>query len=53
MLDFLYSLGQTVSVLLMLYGAFLVAGQRLPAKKPLSRERKHELILLKHMRMDA
>ena len=53
MLDFLYSVGQTVSVLLMLYGAFLVASQWLPAKKPLTRERKHELLLLKHMRTDG
>ena len=53
MLDFLYSVGQTMSVLLVLYGAFLVAGQVLPPKKPLSRELEDELLLLKHIRTDG
>ena len=53
MLDFLYSVGQTASVLLMLYGAFLVAGECLPAKKPLSAQLEDELVLLKHIRTDA
>lgn len=53
MLDFLYSVGQTASVLLILYGAFLVTDLRLPARKPLGREPQDELLLLKHMRTDA
>lgn len=53
MLDFLFSVGQTAAVLLMLYGGFLVAGQQLPAKRPLSRELEDELLLLKHIRTDA
>ena len=53
MLDFLFSVGQTAAVLLMLYGGFLVAGQLMPAKKPLSPELEDELMLLKHMRTDA
>jgi hypothetical protein len=53
MLDFLFSVGQTASVLLLLYGAFLVARHQLPAKKPLSRELEDELLLLKHIRLDA
>jgi hypothetical protein len=53
MLDFLFSVGQTMSALLLLYGAVLVAGQWLPAKKPLSRRPEGELLLLKRVRTDA
>jgi hypothetical protein len=44
MLDFIFSVGQTASVLLMLYGGFLVAAQSLPAGRPLDLELKDELL---------
>jgi hypothetical protein len=44
MFDFIFSVGQTASVLLMLYGGFLVAAQWLPARRPLGLELKDELL---------
>jgi hypothetical protein len=46
MLDFLFSVGQTASVLLMLYGGFLVMGHLLPAK-PMRRGPEEKLVLRK------
>jgi hypothetical protein len=46
MLDFLFTLGQAASVLLLIYGAYLV----MPWKPSLAAERKEELLVL---RLDA
>ena len=56
MIDFLYSLGQAATILLLLYGGFLVAGQLLPARvktSNLNPALEDELLLLKHIHKDA
>ena len=53
MLDFLYSLGQAVSALLIVYGGFLVLMHRQPAKTRLDPQLEDELLLLKHIHTDA
>ena len=52
MLDFLFSLGQAASALLLLYGGFLVliASRNAPA---LNSEIEDQLIVLKHIHNDA
>jgi hypothetical protein len=52
MLDFLFSLGQAASALLLLYGGFLVliASRKAPV---LSSELEDQLIVLKHIHNDA
>lgn len=54
MLDFLFSLGQALSALLLLYGAILVIGELMPRKAPvLDPALEDELLLLKHIHNDA
>lgn len=55
MLDFLFTLGQAGSALLVLYGGFLVIGQWLPRLKRsgLNPALEDELMLLKHLHNDA
>jgi hypothetical protein len=52
MLDFLFSLGQAASALVLLYGGFLVliASRKAPALNP---ELEDQLIVLKHLHNDA
>lgn len=52
MLDFLFTLGQAASALLLLYGGFLVL---MPARKVavLNPTLEDELLLLKHIHTDA
>lgn len=52
MLDLLFSFGQAMSALLLLYGSFLVLA---PARKArvLTPELEDELLLLKHIHTDA
>jgi hypothetical protein len=52
MLDFLFTLGQAASALLLLYGGFLVL---MPERKPavLTAQLEDELLLLKHIHTDA
>ena len=53
MLDFLFSLGQAASVMLLIYGGYLVmfsGTQRKPALDPALED---ELLLLRHIRNDA
>ena len=52
MLEFMFSIGQAASAMLVLYGGYLVL---MPARKApaLSPRLQDELILLKHMHTDA
>jgi hypothetical protein len=52
MLDFLFSLGQAASMMLLLYGAFLVLApvRKAPVLNPALED---ELLLLKHIHNDA
>jgi hypothetical protein len=51
MIDFLFALGQALSVMLLLYGAILVIPpRRAPRMDPALED---ELLLLRHMRNDA
>ena len=51
MLDFLFTIGQAASALLLLYGGFLVL---MPARKAVPNAvREHEMLQLKHLRSDA
>lgn len=52
MLDFLFSLGQTASALLIVYGCFLAltASRKAPV---LNAELEEQLIVLKHIHNDA
>ena len=52
MLDFLITLGQAASALLLLYGGFLVLVPQGKAPK-LNPELEDELILLRHLHLDA
>jgi hypothetical protein len=56
MLDLLFSFGQAMSVLLILYGGYLTIRQALPVKQNAALpnpQREDELQLLKHIRNDA
>jgi hypothetical protein len=56
MLDILFSLGQAISALLILYGGYLTIRQAMPVKQKtavLNPALEDELHLLKHIRNDA
>jgi hypothetical protein len=56
MLDLLFSLGQALSAVLLLYGGFLAATQFLSAERKapvLNPQLEDELLLLKHIHTDA
>ena len=56
MLDFLFSLGQAASALVIAYGGYLTIGQALPMKENtpvLTPALEDELMLLKHIHTDA
>ena len=56
MLDILFSLGQAISALLILYGGYLTIRQAMPVKQKtavLNPALEDELLLLKHIRNDA
>lgn len=56
MLDLLFSLGQAMAALLLVYGGFLVATQLLPSRRKapvLNPALEDELLLLKHIHNDV